>query len=112
MSLTKKVIAVSVMALSMSVCSSVFCASYHNNCHNNYIVYQGSLKDNIERIAKENGWHKVVWNVSYDYSWVTTMPIKSNNLIGAFNMILKNYPVKAIFYKGNKVIEITPRTIK
>lgn len=35
-----------------------------------FTFYPGSLKKNIQRIAKEFGWHDVVWTPSYDYTWV------------------------------------------
>lgn len=33
-------------------------------------VYPGSLKENIERIAKHYGWRQVVWDAPEDYRWV------------------------------------------
>ena len=31
---------------------------------------------NIERIAKDNGWNKVVWNAPSDFNWATNTKIK------------------------------------
>lgn len=75
-------------------------------------VYPGSLKKNIERIAAQFGWTQVVWNVPNDYQWVGQTNIRADKLPGLFTKLLKNYPVQAVFYKGNHILAISPRTLR
>jgi hypothetical protein len=72
----------------------------------------GSLKANIERIARENGWSKVVWNPDEDYTWVTYTKISKPSFAAIMQTILANYPLQAVFYQGNKVLLIQPRTMR
>jgi len=72
----------------------------------------GSLKTNIERIANENGWNKVVWNARDDYNWVTHTKIRGQNLAAVMVSILEGYPLQAIFYQGNRVLVIEARTMR
>lgn len=75
-------------------------------------VYPGSLKKNIERIAAQFGWAQVVWNVPNDYQWVGQTNIRAENVPGLFTKLLKNYPVQGVFYKGNHILAISPRTLR
>lgn len=72
----------------------------------------GSLKANIERIAKENGWEKVVWNAPSDYNWTTNTKIKDQSLVAVMKVILADYPLQAVFYQGNRVLVIQTRTVR
>lgn len=75
-------------------------------------VYPGSLKENIERIAAHYGWHQVVWDVPQDFKWVGYAQIHGDNLAAVLRQLLDDYPLQAIFYQGNHVLYIHPRTLK
>lgn len=72
----------------------------------------GSLKANIERIAKDNGWSRVVWDAPNDYNWAAETKIKDQSLAAVMRTILANYPLQAVFYQGNRVLVIQTRTIR
>lgn len=76
------------------------------------VVYSGSLKNNIERLAKQYGWDQVVWNAPSDYTWVGNTRINATTLPGVLNQLLADFPLQAVFYQGNHVLEIIPRTIQ
>ncbi len=75
-------------------------------------VYSGSLKENIERIAKHYGWRQVVWDAPEDYRWVGKARIHGENLQDILRQLLTDYPLQAVFYKGNHVLYIHTRTLK
>ncbi len=75
-------------------------------------VYPGSLKENIERIAAHYGWHQVVWDAPQDYTWVGHAQIHGENLSSILKQLLDDYPLQAVFYQGNHVLYIHPRTLK
>ena len=75
-------------------------------------VYPGSLKENIERIAAHYGWHQVVWDAPQDFMWVGYAQIQGDNLASVLHQLLTDYPLQAIFYQGNHVVYIHPRTLK
>lgn len=72
----------------------------------------GSLQQNIQRIGRENGWRNVVWDIPNDYQWVGNTRVVADNLEDALTKVLQNYPVQAIFYQGNHVLLIRPRTLQ
>lgn len=78
------------------------------------IMYPGSLKANIKRIAHQYGWNNVVWGngCGYDYRWVGRTKVVGVNFKEIMRKILINYPVQAVFYEGNHVLVINPRTLK
>lgn len=71
----------------------------------------GSLRDNVTRIAAEYGWHKIVWLVDNDYRWVGHVTLKKDSLNSVFSHILEDYPLQAVFYKGNHVLVIKARNL-
>lgn len=75
-------------------------------------VIPGSLKDNVERIAAHYGWRQVVWDAPQDYKWVGRAKIQGENLQSILGQLLADYPLQAIFYQGNHVLYIHPRTLK
>lgn len=75
-------------------------------------VKPGLLSDNIERIARENGWNRVIWNSSKNFNWVGYTKISARDLQGVMTKLLKTYPLQAVFYRGNRVLAIEPRTLK
>lgn len=75
-------------------------------------LYTGSLQENIERIAKQHGWYNVVWDIPNDYQWVGNTRLMADNLQDAFTKVLQGYPVQAVFYQGNHVLLIRPRTLR
>lgn len=75
-------------------------------------VYPGSLKENIERISAHYGWHHVVWDAPEDYHWVGYAQIQGENLSTILRQLLNDYPLQAVFFQGNHVLYIHPRTLK
>jgi hypothetical protein len=76
------------------------------------VLTPGSLKANIERIAKENGWDTVVWNARDDFNWVAYAKVREQNLVAVMESIIDGYPLQAIFYQGNRVLVIEARTMR
>lgn len=76
------------------------------------VVYTGSLRNNIERIAREHGWSRVIWSLPEDYRWVGNTRISGHGIVGIFEKLLKSYPLQADFYTGNHVLVIVPRTLQ
>ena len=72
----------------------------------------GSLRGNIEKIAHTNGWQRVVWNNKNDYTWIGQTKITGTSFIEIMGKIIKDYPLQAVFYNGNHVLVIQPRTIQ
>ena len=75
-------------------------------------VMPGSLKGNIQRMAKKAGWPTFVWAVNGDYTWVGKTKMHAQSFAGIMQQLLKDYPVQANFYQGNKVLAIVPRTLR
>ena|SRR3990167_3455758 len=73
------------------------------------IIYDGSLKSNTERIAKQFGWNRVVWDVPVDYRWVGMAKVTGANLPEIMNVILKQFPLEITFYYANHIAVVTPR---
>jgi hypothetical protein len=69
----------------------------------------GSLRHNLSRIAKLYGWKKLVWLPSSDYQWVGRVTIREHDVYALFTRVLQEYPLQAVFYKGNHVLVIRPR---
>ncbi len=76
------------------------------------VVYPGSLKSNIQRIASQYGWSRVVWTLPQDYRWVGKTRISGHSLSSILGKLLKDYPLQAQLYQGNHVLVITPRTLQ
>lgn len=76
-------------------------------------LYTGSLKDNIRSIARQNGW-PVIWGhgCNIDYRWFGNIKVVGASFQDVLRKILVGYPLQAVFYKGNHVIVIEPRTLK
>ncbi|MBS0349625.1 MAG: TcpQ domain-containing protein [Proteobacteria bacterium] len=75
-------------------------------------VYPGSLRENIERISAHYGWHQVIWDVPQDFRWVGYAQIQGDTLASVLHQLLNDYPLQAVFYQGNHVLYIHPRTLK
>ncbi|NNM60520.1 MAG: hypothetical protein HKM04_12010 [Legionellales bacterium] len=74
-----------------------------------YRVTTGSLKDNVQRMVKESHWGEVVWNVPNDYRWMGNVTITATSIQGALGQLLAPYPVQAVFYDTNRIVDIEPR---
>lgn len=74
------------------------------------ILYPGSLKTNVENIARQYGWNRVIWDSPNDYHWVAYTKIRQTRVQDVMRVVLVNYPLKAVFYEGNHVLVIKPRT--
>jgi hypothetical protein len=74
-----------------------------------YQVHTGSLKANVERMVAKSGWGQVVWDVPNDYHWIGNVTITSTSIQSALDQLLSQYPVQAVFYDTNRVVNIVPR---
>lgn len=70
---------------------------------------EGSLKANVERIARDNGWSQVVWKLPNDYHWIGRARITGTTLQAVLNVLFQSYPLEATFYEGNHVLAVTSR---
>lgn len=80
-----------------------------------FVMYPGSLKDNIERVAASHCWYVVKWKADSDFEWVGSQHgtvIRASTLQEALRKVLQKYPLQAQFYMGNRVLAIEPRTLK
>lgn len=75
------------------------------------MLYPGSLKDNLQRAAKNYGWPDMVWTINHDYRWYGVARVTAKNLAQALSKILYQYPLQAVFYRGNHVLAIQARNI-
>lgn len=98
--------------LPLPVNPSIHPIIYHHHEILTATLLSGSLKANVERIANEQGWPQVVWNVPYDYRWVGKTQIHANSLTGLLSQLLRNYPLQAVLYHGNHILAIYPRVLK
>lgn len=73
-------------------------------------IKPGSMKANINRILQAHGWH-MVWDLPFDYNFVGSVKIRSVSIEGVMQKLLKSYPLQAVFYQGNHVVEIRSRTL-
>lgn len=75
----------------------------------NYHVRPGSLKANVQSMVEQSHWGQVVWNIPNDYRWVGDITITATSIQDALAQLLSPYPVQAIFYETNRVVDIEPR---
>jgi hypothetical protein len=75
-------------------------------------VYPGSLRENVERISAHYGWRQVIWDAPQDFRWVGFAQIQGDTLADVLRQLLNDYPLQAVFYQGNHVLYIHPRTLK
>lgn len=82
-----------------------------NNYQNSYnaTIYNGSLKQNVTRILTHCGWTRVIWNTPYDYNWTGQTVVRGNSPQEILQVILKGYPLQAVFYHGNHIVLIRQR---
>lgn len=73
-------------------------------------IVPGSLKANIQRILRPYGW-SVAWTVGYDFDFVGSVHIHAASIEAVLQGLLANYPLQAVFYQGNHVVEIRSRTL-
>lgn len=74
-----------------------------------YTVRSGSLKRNVEHIVRQAHWGQVVWSLPYDYRWVGVSHIQGRSVQAVLGKLLANYPVQAVFYQQNRVVQIKAR---
>ncbi len=73
------------------------------------VVYEGSLKSNVTRILRENGWQRVIWKLPVDFRWVGTARVTGPTLMTVMDTILGSFPVEITFYHANHVVTVTQR---
>ena len=77
---------------------------------------QSSLRANIQLLAQNcrHPW-KVIWKTPYDYHWITDSKsnpvIKGHNIKSIIGQTLIDYPLQAVFYRGNHVLVIQQRAL-
>ncbi len=74
------------------------------------VLVPGSLRSNILTLAQQFGWDQVIWNVSEDYQWTGCVSVSAPSFKGILEQVLADYPLQAIFYHGNHVLVIAPRS--
>jgi hypothetical protein len=72
-----------------------------------YFIQPGSLKLNMNNIAKKYGW-KIIWNLDTDYDVPVGFPMKHTRVPEIFAELIFHLPIKIMFYTKNKVIFIEP----
>ena len=72
-------------------------------------IHSGSLKTNVEKIVRQGGWGVPVWRPNYDFKWVGNVTITGKNIQDVLAKLLEPYPLQAVFYEANHVVEIVPR---
>lgn len=70
------------------------------------LIKKGSLKENIERIAKEAGWNKVDWKVGVDYHIAEPFAIVGSDVPAVIVEALEGFPVYTGFDLTGKNISI------
>jgi hypothetical protein len=71
--------------------------------------FNGSLKTNLSRLLGRYHW-RLKWLLPLDFH--LDGRIASNTLEGLVEKMVKYFPLKATFYKGNRVVTVTSRTKK
>lgn len=72
-----------------------------------YVFKVGTLKENLERAAKQYGW-KLMWELRVDYDIPVDFTVKDQRLPEVFAEALEHLPIKTVFYARNKVIRVLP----
>lgn len=72
-------------------------------------VYSGSLRNNIKRILTRFGWKRLVWYPNYDFRWVGSVTMHGASVQDIIGQLLVDYPLQAVFYRGNRVVVIKTR---
>jgi len=80
--------------------------------HPTHRFVDGSLRENIMRVASEFGWTTVVWDVPNDYLWVGETSFPQQDLKNILAVALNQLPLQATFYHGNHVLVISTRTLE
>ena len=80
--------------------------------HNPHRFVDGSLRENIIRVASQFGWTTVVWDAPNDYLWVGETEFQHQDLKNILAVALNQLPLQATFYHGNHVLVISTRTLE
>lgn len=73
----------------------------------NYSLFVGSMRKNLDVIAKKHGW-KLDWSMETDYDIPVAFNVQNKRLPELFSTITEQLPVKVTFYTRNKVIVVMP----
>lgn len=73
----------------------------------NYTLTKGSLRGNLERLAKKFGW-AVRWDLTIDYDVPLGFTITNKRMPEIFGEALMHLPIRTTFYTKNKMIVVLP----
>lgn len=73
----------------------------------NFNFQKGSLRNNLDRAAKEYGW-KMIWELDTDYDIPAGFTVNHRRLPEVFANALIHLPIRVMFYSKNKVIIVLP----
>ena len=73
-------------------------------------IQSGSLNKALKTLSIQFGW-TLKWQVPSDYAWTGKVTIKGHNLPEILQTLLKDFPVQANFYQGNRVLVVSPRAL-
>ena len=71
-------------------------------------VQTGTLKSNIQRLAKQFHWEQVVWQLPVDYRLVGHYSVTGQKETDLFEHLIEQLPVQLIFYKTNRTLLVKP----
>jgi len=68
-----------------------------------------SLRYNLERLAREAGWTRLVWKSTNDYRVSDGLVFRGADALAVVRQILDRYPLRLEFYEMNQVGVVVPR---
>lgn len=68
-----------------------------------------SLRYNLERLAREAGWSRLVWKSNDDYRVSEGLVFRGADALAVVRQILDRYPLRLEFYELNQVGVVVPR---
>ncbi|MBN1684663.1 MAG: TcpQ domain-containing protein [Gammaproteobacteria bacterium] len=78
---------------------------YYDNAAVRIYPKKGLLKENIIRIANEQGW-KVIWRADQDYKVTRNTVIAGPTFITTMDRLLNHYPLMATYKKSQKIMTV------
>jgi len=68
-----------------------------------------SLRYNLERLAHEAGWSRLVWKSAEDYRVSEGLVFRGADALAVVRQVLDRYPLRLEFYELNQVAVVVPR---